>query len=901
MKKLLTAATILVVSTAQADTIFVDDDAQLGGDGLSWSTAFRYLQDALSLASGADITEIRVAQGVYTPDQDEGGNVAPGDREAAFVYPNGVALLGGYAGLGEPDPDARDIALNQTILSGDLLGDDEPGFANSIENSYHVVLADGTDASTVMDGCTVTAGNGDDGSFFSRGAGVHIDGGDIRFINCTFIANQAKSGAAVHNRGGAAPTFTDCHFEGNRADNDAGAMQNAGAESVTLVRCTFVDNVGKDGGVINNLGTTLIATDCHFLSNTSDGGLGSVMFVADATVDLIDCVLAGNSGPDFGIYGAAANLDLTATNCCFANNVGGALRIVVGTLTLTDCTFEGNTNTGRGGAVAIHGEAFGMITGCTFTGNSTPFDRGGAVHVFGGPQGGDTVFDNCHFELNVAQRGGAIDSSGQNTGVVIKNSTFCSNTASQRGGAVLADAASIEVYDSYFFLNDGGAQAGGAIDIDTALVTLERCTFESNTASRGGGVYKDVSASGTMADCLFLKNSSTGTTDGGGGAFLGANLLVTNCDFVGNSATRGGGGVYGWNIELMGCNFHDNTAATRGGGVYHDSPIDYLNCTFIGNSAELTGGGIYIDGPGSLSNCLIADNESAGRGGGVFNEGVSPTLRNCTIIANVSQELGGGFLSQGSSSPSLHNCILWGNSDPTGQTESAQLQDTFGSVTTVTYSCIQALDGFAGSGNIADDPIFIDNDGRLDADSPCIDAGDNDAVAEDVDTDLDGSPRFLEIPETPDTGNGTLPIVDMGAYESLGGGCLAVTSQEIVCHADGTTFTVNIEGLNACTGGTTQVTFTASGGSVGEELCFTALVNDGGFCCTTEICVTIPDCTPAALPSDLDGDGIVGMMDFLALLAAWGPCSDCGTCPADFDGDCSVGILDLLILLGNWG
>jgi len=44
----------------------------------------------------------------------------------------------------------------------------------------------------------------------------------------------------------------------------------------------------------------------------------------------------------------------------------------------------------------------------------------------------------------------------------------------------------------------------------------------------------------------------------------------------------------------------------------------------------------------------------------------------------------------------------------------------------------------------------------------------------------------------------------------------------------------------------------------------------------------------------------VGIADFLALLEAWGSCSDCGTCPADFDGDCSVGILDLLILLGNW-
>ena len=54
---------------------------------------------------------------------------------------------------------------------------------------------------------------------------------------------------------------------------------------------------------------------------------------------------------------------------------------------------------------------------------------------------------------------------------------------------------------------------------------------------------------------------------------------------------------------------------------------------------------------------------------------------------------------------------------------------------------------------------------------------------------------------------------------------------------------------------------------------------------------------------DLDGDGTVGILDFLALLAAWGPCP--ATCPpacfADLDGDCTVGILDFLTLLANWG
>ena len=48
----------------------------------------------------------------------------------------------------------------------------------------------------------------------------------------------------------------------------------------------------------------------------------------------------------------------------------------------------------------------------------------------------------------------------------------------------------------------------------------------------------------------------------------------------------------------------------------------------------------------------------------------------------------------------------------------------------------------------------------------------------------------------------------------------------------------------------------------------------------------------------LDGDGSVGILDLLALLAAWD--TDPGG-PPDFDGDGSVGILDLLTLLANWG
>jgi hypothetical protein len=51
--------------------------------------------------------------------------------------------------------------------------------------------------------------------------------------------------------------------------------------------------------------------------------------------------------------------------------------------------------------------------------------------------------------------------------------------------------------------------------------------------------------------------------------------------------------------------------------------------------------------------------------------------------------------------------------------------------------------------------------------------------------------------------------------------------------------------------------------------------------------------------ADLDGDGVVGVDDFLALLAGWGPCPD--PCPPDLDADGTVDITDVLILLGDWG
>ena len=117
-----------------------------------------------------------------------------------------------------------------------------------------------------------------------------------------------------------------------------------------------------------------------------------------------------------------------------------------------------------------------------------------------------------------------------------------------------------------------------------------------------------------------------------------------------------------------------------------------------------------------------------------------------------------------------------------------------------------------------------DDDLRLVAGSPCIDAGNNGAVPVGVTTDLDGNPRFRDDPNTPDTGAGAAPLVDMGAYEF-----------DPSCPAD------------------------ASGDSFVNVTDLLLLLGAWGSC-------------PAPCPPDINNDGNVNVTDLLTLLAGWGAC-----------------------------
>lgn len=133
--------------------VHVDDDAAVGGDGATWSTAFADLQDALDAIAlaRANPAVVKIAGGVYRPDR------GTRDRGASFMPTSGVVMVGGFAGVGASDPELNDPARFETVLSGDLNGDDGEGFVRRVDNSYDVVRIRSAD-NVVLRTVTIRAG-----------------------------------------------------------------------------------------------------------------------------------------------------------------------------------------------------------------------------------------------------------------------------------------------------------------------------------------------------------------------------------------------------------------------------------------------------------------------------------------------------------------------------------------------------------------------------------------------------------------------------------------------------------------------------------------------------------------------------------------------------------------------
>jgi hypothetical protein len=437
---LVAAGSSIALGPAPADQegagviLYVDDDAPAGGDGSTWISAFRFLQDALDAARkpSADVTEIRVAGGTYRPDQ--GASVTPGDVNTPFEMVSGLALRGGYAGIGAPDPDARDFEKFQTVLSGDLLGNDGPAgsWVNYEDNSFRVMRANNGEAGTTLDGLTFTASNVDWPNS-TPGGGLVCIAGSLLISDCTFRWNMAYWAGGIYSNQGHL-VLNRCRFDRNRARGvisagGAGLLVHGG--SVAMDECLFTANSANfsAGGGLYCESLDMVARRCNFINNYADRAGG-----AASNGTFIECNFIGNNATSAGGFSGSATLIRCAINDNYAFFAGGGLK---GTFTMIDCSIIDNFASNDGGA-GLHGG--GTFINCDFRRNlcgGSPSAPGGA----GAWIRNDSNFVNCVFNANDAwARGGAVFiDSGK--AVAFTNCAFTNNiTIADTGGAITGNA-----------------------------------------------------------------------------------------------------------------------------------------------------------------------------------------------------------------------------------------------------------------------------------------------------------------------------------------------------------------------------------------------------------------------------------------------------------------------------
>lgn len=331
------------------------------------------------------------------------------------------------------------------------------------------------------------------------------------------------------------------------------------------------------------------------------------------------------------------------------------------------------------------------------------------------------------------------DANGANALPFVTSRLTLSNGALERATSAppfrfLAVAASGDLSLRALQLRKGRSLAdGGAIRAGGTL-TVEDSDFEDNVAATRGGALSTLART-SIRTSRFTRNAAPD-----GAAIAGDTISGTQVTDVGLSR------------------FEDNGAA--------DSRSVIWNRSYFGMIGSLVTGS-HLAAAGSSLLQFHQDTEVA-------------ELRNVTIADNTVQ---GALFAWPAANVQVRNSIVWDNQ--------------FGSLGNVTsVNNIMPGAGVA-AGSLDQPPGFVaPGDYHLDAGSPAIDAGDNSYGGSGP--DLDGNPRPLDDTGVADSGNGngTAPIIDMGAYEyqatSVAAGIRATPTSGLVTSETGGTATFSI-------------------------------------------------------------------------------------------------------------
>jgi hypothetical protein len=765
------AAVLLALPSFQvsATTRYVDvNNASPASPYTNWVTAATNIQDAVFRAGTGDT--VLVTNGIYQ----YGGYSFNGSNRVYIIGKNlTVQSVNGPA---------------VTVIKGYQV----PGTTNGNNAVRCVYLESGLTLSgfTLTNGATQTSGTPNGGGIYCQSTSAlvtncvivgnaAISGGGVysgTLINCALIGNIAGLPNISSGGGAAQSTLINCLLTGNQAGYRGGA-----AAGCTLISCTIASNVGQVDGID---GSKL--TNCISYYNFYDNGTGSgdgnvfnncctiplpysgvnIITNPPAFVNLTNgdfhlqpwspCINAGNNSfitnstdldgnprivagiVDIGAYEFQSpvryvSVSNTAPVLPFTNWVTAATNIqdAIDAANAGDFIVVSNGIYSTGGRVVYGNSTNRVVVNKPVTVQSV--NGPAATTIQGYSFRASSV--RCVYLTNGASlvgfmltNGGAIDSgdvlreqSGggvwcEDTSAVVSNCVITRGFAYQNGGGAYQGT----LLNCVLANNNADFGGGGAFQ-----GSLFNCVLTNNSAAQGGGT-----CSNTLVNCTLIKNfAQYQNLNSGGGSIY---CTLSNCVITANNCWGGGGGAAF--STLTGCTVSNNTANAGGGGLCTGFAI---NCVISSNRTSNIGGGAYSN---TLVNCVLKNNLASSIGGGAYQS----ALVNCIVVSNAAsgpsvQPVGGGMYGG-----SATNSIIYYN---------LALKDpNFSGTAPIIYCCTTPLP--AGSGNITNDPIFVNLSGgdfHLQTNSPCINSGNNTYVT--GSTDLDGHPRIS---------GGT---VDIGAYE----------------------------------------------------------------------------------------------------------------------------------------
>jgi hypothetical protein len=545
----------------------------------------------------------------------------------AAVQINGLTITDGYASAF----DAKTIAQGGDIfnagtltLSGDVINGGQAAGAFGITNATGDGLA---------------GGSAQGGGIFNAGTGVLV-------IDNTAVTGNTASGG----EGG---------FGGSNGGT-GGLAQGGGVFSELGAQLTFQNNstvsgnaaVGGVGGDSTGRGGSANEVDGGGVFNAGTLAINATTFTANEAV----AVLGGNGGGQ--LQGGGGN----------GWSMGGGICNEGATITLSGCTFSGNSASAPFFSPGALGGGISNIGGTVTANNCTLSDNSATVPNGGGCGGGGIYNDST---LNIS--GCALSGNSGNFGAAIWN---IDGTTSICATALSANSGGPALFNANPFTNSGPGS-----------MTITACTFTGNSgtinnygtmtvsdcivSSNSGGISSIGNM--TVSDCTISGNSGLGLSNSG-------TMTVSGCTVSGNGGfnLQGGGIGNAGTMTVSDCTV-DGNVTREGGGIFNSGRMAVSDCTVSGNSATTNGteqdggGGIFNqDGAITVSSSTISGNFTDGSGGGIFNVGVGTvTISDCTLSGNVAQGGNGGCIVNSQNSPNavpmtLTDCSLSGNSTSSG-------------------------------------------------------------------------------------------------------------------------------------------------------------------------------------------------------------------------------------------